>query len=253
MGGKDSMDLVAFSELAKLTQTQAKERVNAAWTYPHTRKNKNQAAQVRRSPLAQHFRPVRLTTHTPMPFNGVQEWYNIAVLLRLMGILIMGRPTYDGIGWIYKGDTTDHGGVVIEGYENCTWDGIPVARLACKVYCPQCAGIHTITEANGFSVHDVNFAVENDPTSCGARLLAKRAPASLLAVAQAFIDGKPIFDESFTLKDKDTGEAFPNMPYTVEFQNGNFAYGVSDENGMTERYYTPRAEPLIIHLGHIGK
>ncbi len=54
MGGKDSMDLVAFSALAKLSQAQAKELVNASQTYQHIHRRKGQAAQVQRKPVAQH-------------------------------------------------------------------------------------------------------------------------------------------------------------------------------------------------------
>ncbi len=54
MGGKDSMDLPEFVKLAKLNLSQAKELINASQTYQHTRKNKNQEAQVQRKPLGQH-------------------------------------------------------------------------------------------------------------------------------------------------------------------------------------------------------
>jgi uncharacterized Zn-binding protein involved in type VI secretion len=154
------------------------------------------------------------------------------------------RPTDDGEGWIYKGDLTDHGGVVIEGYEHCTWDSIPVARLGCKVYCPKCGDIHTIIEANGFPVHDVKFAIENDLTSCGARVLAKRAPASLVAVAQAFSDGKPLFDEKIKFKTPE-GKLLANLDYVITLSDGEKIHGTTDDNGMSDRIFTTQKTDIV--------
>lgn len=148
------------------------------------------------------------------------------------------RPTLNGIGWMYKGDLTDHGGVVVEGFEKCTWnDNIPVARLGCKVYCPKCSPhIHTIVEANGFSVHGINFAVENDLTSCGARLLASRASGAHAAIAHAFENGNS-FDEQIQFKTSE-GKLLINLDYIITLANGEVLSGKTDEAGRSHRIVT---------------
>jgi uncharacterized Zn-binding protein involved in type VI secretion len=157
------------------------------------------------------------------------------------------RPTYDGEGWIYKGDLTDHGGVVIEGYEHCTWDGIPVARLGCKVYCPKCGDIHTIIEANGFPVHDVKFAIENDLTSCGARVIAKRANTEALKHALRNHNKSYAYDQIFQIMNEGTNLPAKNRRYRITY-SGGVVESTTDENGLTTIIKSESPESVNIEI-----
>ena len=45
------------------------------------------------------------------------------------------------------------------------------------------------------------------------------------------------YNEAFLLKDEN-GVPVPNFKYKVTLENGEVAYGVTDEHGMTQRIYT---------------
>jgi uncharacterized Zn-binding protein involved in type VI secretion len=68
------------------------------------------------------------------------------------------------------GDTTDHGGEVIEAAPNLKHRGIPVALDRHMVRCPKCGGDFPI-EATGKRMHNgVRVAFIGDRTACGATL-----------------------------------------------------------------------------------
>jgi uncharacterized Zn-binding protein involved in type VI secretion len=68
------------------------------------------------------------------------------------------------------GDTTDHGGTVIEGDPTLMHMGRPVALNGHKVRCPKCNGDFPI-KASGPRTHcGVLVAFIGDLTACGARL-----------------------------------------------------------------------------------
>ncbi|MFX1767198.1 PAAR domain-containing protein [Paraburkholderia sp. A1RI-2L] len=68
------------------------------------------------------------------------------------------------------GDTTDHGGEVIEAASNLTHQGIPVALDGHLVRCPKCGGDFAIV-AKGKRTHGgVPVAFIGDTTTCGATL-----------------------------------------------------------------------------------
>lgn len=76
---------------------------------------------------------------------------------------------------IQKGDTTAHGGVVIEGIENYLVDGKPVACLSHQVACPLCLGSYAIVEGVETTLIDGKpLAVEGMKTACGAKLIASQ-------------------------------------------------------------------------------
>ncbi|MCO6507016.1 MULTISPECIES: PAAR domain-containing protein [Snodgrassella] len=79
---------------------------------------------------------------------------------------------------ICKGDTTTHGGVVLEGDPLVNIEGRPIARKGDKVSCPKCTGIHFIVEGDQqLTVKGRPIALENMKTSCGARLLSRQSIA----------------------------------------------------------------------------
>jgi len=76
---------------------------------------------------------------------------------------------------ILKGDKTTHGGTVLEGFEQVTCLGIPVAGVGHKVACPMCKGIFPIREGTPqTSFSGVAVAVEGMETACGAKLIASQ-------------------------------------------------------------------------------
>ncbi|WP_321963551.1 PAAR domain-containing protein [Paraburkholderia sp. J7] len=68
------------------------------------------------------------------------------------------------------GDTTDHGGEVIDAAPNLTHKGIRVALDGHGVKFPKCGGVPTI--AKGARTHGgVRVAFIGDKTACGATLV----------------------------------------------------------------------------------
>lgn len=76
---------------------------------------------------------------------------------------------------ILKGDKTSHGGTVLEGFEQVTHDGTPVAGIGHVVSCPACEGVFPIVAGTPhISFCGVNLAVEGMQTACGAKLIASQ-------------------------------------------------------------------------------
>ena len=83
----------------------------------------------------------------------------------------MSRP------FIVVGDTTDHGGKVLEGSPADTIDGKPIARVGDKVHCPRstCRGSQVIVEGDPAVLVDGKpAAFHGAKTSCGAVLIASK-------------------------------------------------------------------------------
>ncbi|AQL36759.1 PAAR domain-containing protein [Pseudomonas syringae] len=73
---------------------------------------------------------------------------------------------------IVQGDTTDHGGSVINGDQTKRINGFPVAHRGCDVICPLHGASKIIGEENNFHIEGNIIALEGDLTSCGARLIS---------------------------------------------------------------------------------
>ena len=69
------------------------------------------------------------------------------------------------------GDTTDHGGKVIEAATDLTHMGIRVALDGHLVECPKCGGVYPILATGKFTHRDTRVAYHGDKTTCGATLL----------------------------------------------------------------------------------
>lgn len=81
---------------------------------------------------------------------------------------------------ICQGDTTTHGGRVLEGSSLFTVEGNPVACVSHQVYCPQCKGTFAIIEGSASAnVMGLNVAIEGMETACGAVLIASQRQASV--------------------------------------------------------------------------
>ncbi|POQ05237.1 hypothetical protein CFBP3846_03744 [Pseudomonas syringae pv. avii] len=75
---------------------------------------------------------------------------------------------------IVQGDTTDHGGSVINGDQTKRINGFPVAHRGCDVICPRHGASKIIGEENNFHIEGNIIALEGDLTSCGARLISRQ-------------------------------------------------------------------------------
>ncbi|WP_291377143.1 MULTISPECIES: PAAR domain-containing protein [Achromobacter] len=74
---------------------------------------------------------------------------------------------------IRKGDSTDHGGVVLEGFEHTNFNGRPLAGVGHKVSCPRCNGVFAIAEGSAaYKIGGIPTALEGMKTTCGASLIA---------------------------------------------------------------------------------
>ena len=86
---------------------------------------------------------------------------------------------------IRKGDTTTHGGIVIEGVSGTNIHGKEAACIGHMVYCPKCNGTYPIIEgAEGMPMFDKPVAVEGMHTACGAELIASQSSFVLDVLAK---------------------------------------------------------------------
>ena len=76
---------------------------------------------------------------------------------------------------IRLGDSTSHGGKVLEGSQTDICHGKPIAFIGHKVSCPKCSGSHTIVEGvQTTTIFGKGVAVAGMKTSCGATLIASQ-------------------------------------------------------------------------------
>lgn len=108
---------------------------------------------------------------------------------------------------IRLGDSTSHGGKVLEGSQTDICHGKPIAFIGHKVSCPKCSGSHTIVEGvQTTTIFGKGVAVAGMKTSCGATLVASQftdivapggggggsAPASSPAAAKSSAAAAPV-------------------------------------------------------------
>ncbi|MDP9651887.1 putative Zn-binding protein involved in type VI secretion [Paraburkholderia caledonica] len=76
--------------------------------------------------------------------------------------------------FVPEGDTTDHGGKVLNCLPNHKVDGGPIARLGDMMSCRKCGGVYPIVEVlqRGISMDGKPPAFKGDKTACGATLIA---------------------------------------------------------------------------------
>ncbi|MBF8704065.1 PAAR domain-containing protein [Pseudomonas putida] len=71
------------------------------------------------------------------------------------------------------GDTTDHGGIVMESIPHTNLNGTPIAGKGNMVFCPLCKGEFPIIEGSDtYRVNGVPVALDGMKTACGASLIA---------------------------------------------------------------------------------
>ncbi|RQZ67345.1 PAAR domain-containing protein [Burkholderia sp. Bp9004] len=96
---------------------------------------------------------------------------------------------------ICVGDTTTHGGRVLEGTANPTIDGKPIAGVGHKVLCPQYKGIFPNLPATGrrypHQIAGRETAIEGMKAARGATLIPSQSSATLddVGAGEATTDG----------------------------------------------------------------
>lgn len=71
------------------------------------------------------------------------------------------------------GDSTSHGGTVIEAFGQTNLNGKPMAGVGHAVVCPKCKGIFPIAEGSALlDVGGIPVALDGMKTACGASLIA---------------------------------------------------------------------------------
>ncbi|WP_321868090.1 PAAR domain-containing protein [Paraburkholderia tropica] len=83
---------------------------------------------------------------------------------------------------ICVGDTTSHGGRVLEGTEGASVGGKPIAGVGHMVSCPLCKGVFPIQPTDRrhpHRIHGRDTAVEGMRTACGATLIASQSEATI--------------------------------------------------------------------------
>jgi len=74
---------------------------------------------------------------------------------------------------IRLGDTTNHGGTVLEAFTQTHLNGKPMAGVGHLVACPKCQGSYPIVEGSALlDVEGVPVALDGMQTGCGATLIA---------------------------------------------------------------------------------
>lgn len=166
----------------------------------------------------------------------------------------MQRMKFSGRAQICVGDTTSHGGVVIEGSPSFFWNGISIARKGDKVTCPKCKP-YIFQIAEGFehctdTDAKLPMAMEGHRTTCGAVLIARSASVDVPASASTPVSSEETsFDEQIQAVDKTTGKPLAEVAYFVEAENGKTFFGETDATGHCPRVQTEHAAHLKVWLG----
>ncbi len=76
---------------------------------------------------------------------------------------------------VRKGDSTDHGGTVLEGFDNASLEGRPASGVGHKVSCTKCGGTFAIVQGSSqYAIDGRGVALDGMKTSCGASLIASQ-------------------------------------------------------------------------------
>ncbi|MBB4866989.1 putative Zn-binding protein involved in type VI secretion [Pseudomonas nitritireducens] len=74
---------------------------------------------------------------------------------------------------IRLGDSTSHGGTVIQAFGQTNLNGKPMAGVGHQVVCPLCKGVFPIAQGSALlDVDGIAVALHGMKTACGASLIA---------------------------------------------------------------------------------
>ncbi|AUH53428.1 hypothetical protein CXB49_22920 [Chromobacterium sp. ATCC 53434] len=164
---------------------------------------------------------------------------------------------------IREGDSTSHGGTVLEAFPTLSVYGKNAAGIGHKVSCPKCKGTFVIVEGTSSTIFmGKNVAVEGMKTSCGATLIASQgqatidvasgaagtSPTSIAASALSTASTVPrLFDQHFIIHGMD-GKPLADWPYTIELPNGQKINGKTDKEGKTMKVSSDTADTATLHV-----
>ena len=76
---------------------------------------------------------------------------------------------------VRKGDATDHGGTVLDGFGHASLDCRPAAGVGHMVACPKCDGAFPIIQGSSqYTIDGRAVALDGMKTACGASLIASQ-------------------------------------------------------------------------------
>lgn len=159
---------------------------------------------------------------------------------------------------IVLGDTTDHGGEVIEASGVTDTHGRRVARVGDKVLCPRKGhGVTEIVDGDPtFRVDGQAVAYHGCRTSCGAVLLASQAVTTVdpgrgvgIPVLTDMLSEAFAFDEQLAAVDDTSGRVIPGLAYFVRTRSGITYSGYTDPAGRVPRIATEAEEDLTVWFG----
>jgi uncharacterized Zn-binding protein involved in type VI secretion len=146
------------------------------------------------------------------------------------------------------GDSTSHGGTVIEGDPVFTTGGKPVALVGHMVTCPKCKGspFPIVTGAPDFVSNGRPVARHGDKTACGASLVAGQVPSQWGAETSAAIAMKaaPLFAASASNNDLEYNEHFVLLDQGSSKPIEGFAYGLTSSAGEQEGQTAPDGKTM---------
>lgn len=149
---------------------------------------------------------------------------------------------------IRKGDTTSHGGTVIEGIESYPIFDKPVACEGHMTICPLCKGTFPIAEGvQGKPILGKYPAVEGMKTTCGAELIASQDIFLVEVPNESPKQMGRQFSIQFLLTDNE-GDAVQYTPYRVLHNKDVYETGITDKYGRTEEIFTEQAIPLHVEI-----
>ena len=146
------------------------------------------------------------------------------------------------------GDTTTHGGHVLEGFQSFRIEGIPVAGLGHMTHCPTCRGDFPIVESvTTDTVDGVGISVEGMRTACGARLIASQKTDFIEVIetrhgrqdpsdVTACLGKSPEhggYGRRFRAVDSETGMPLGHRQYLADIA-GTSRQGTSDSDGFID-------------------
>ena len=83
---------------------------------------------------------------------------------------------------IRLGDSTSHGGVVLEAFPQTDLNGKPISGVGHKVSCALCKGIFPIADGScTYSVCGTPIALHGMKTACGASLIASGPKGAVIS------------------------------------------------------------------------
>lgn len=160
---------------------------------------------------------------------------------------------------IVVGDSTTHGGTVIEGSHFIMADNKNVALMGDKVHCPKCKGVFPIIEDSDrmFGADGRGVALEGMRTACGANLIGSQSliwvddgqgdgsiNRSSPPATKNFAETGKIYADRFLLK-SEHNIPYKKFDYEIKLSDGSIHTGITDEGGHTQTIKADEALEIV--------